>query len=274
MPDFSTLFIRREGRAGWVHLNRPDRRNALSPQLIAELDAAICEMEADDTVRAIVLTGEGKAFSSGMDLEILREISTTRTYEENLDDSKKLAALFLHIHRSPKPVIAAVNGPAVAGGCGLATVCDFTLASDAAQFGYTEVRIGFVAAIVSVFLLRMVGEKRTRDLMLTGRLVSAAEALQLGLAGEVVPADRLLPRAAELVEQLCGNSPNSLAATKQLISCLPDDSLKMQLQKACELNARIRMTPDCREGVTAFLEKRKPAWNTSEPRPDVSEPRP
>ena len=243
-----------------VTLNRPDKRNALNPALIRELGLILNELEHDPATRAVIITGEGKAFSSGMDLEILREISTTRTYEENLADSRSLAELFLRIHRYPKPVIAAVNGPAIAGGCGLASVCDFTLASDAAQFGYTEVRIGFVAAIVSVFLLRLIGEKRTRDLMLTGRIIPAAEAVQIGLATERLPPDRLMTRATELAKSLTENSPNSLSATKKLISTVPGDTLEADLNRACEINARIRLTPDCREGVSAFLEKRRPNW--------------
>ncbi|MCK6486356.1 MAG: enoyl-CoA hydratase/isomerase family protein [Phycisphaerae bacterium] len=262
MADYTTLLLDRRPDHAVVRLNRPDKRNALSPQLIADLQAALTALERDEAIRSIILTGEGQAFSAGLDLEILRDISTTRTREENLADSKNLADLFLRIHRHPKPIIAAVNGPAVAGGCGLATVCDFTIASDAARFGYTEVRIGFVAAIVSIFLLRIVGEKTTRDLMLTGRIITAAEAHALGLVGEVVPPPQLLERAADLARQLTENSPNSLAATKRLISSIPGDGLEADLRRACELNAHVRMTPDCREGVSAFLEKRKPDWAT------------
>jgi len=260
MPESEILRVSRDGPSAILRLNRPDKRNALSPALIGELDSTFAKLEHDASIRAIIITGESKAFSAGLDLEILREISTTRTFEENLADSKALAALFLRIHRSSKPVIAAVNGPAIAGGCGLATVCDFTLASDTAQFGYTEVRIGFVAAIVSIFLMRIIGEKRTRDLMLTGRIINASEAQACGLLLEVVPADQLMTRAAQIAAQLAENSPNSLAATKRLISSIPGDTLEADLARACELNAHIRMTPDCREGVSAFLEKRKASW--------------
>jgi len=226
MHNYQTLIQERTRSLAVVRLNRPDKRNALNPMLIRELDAVLTELQSDQAIRAIIMTGEGKAFSSGMDLEILREISTTRTYEENLADSRTLAALFLKIHRHPKPIIAAVNGPAIAGGCGLATVCDVTIASEAAQFGYTEVRIGFVAAIVSVFLLRIIGEKRTRDLMLSGRIITAHDALAVGLVTEVTPAERLLDRAAEIAAGLSENSPASLAATKSLMSSIPADTLE------------------------------------------------
>lgn len=262
MSDYQTLILERNGPRAWIRLNRPDKRNALSPELLRDLDCVLSELEDDAAARVLIITGEGKAFSSGMDLEILQEIAQ-RSYDENLADSKRLARLFLRIHRYPKPVIAAVNGPAIAGGCGLATVCDFTLAGSDAKFGYSEVRIGFVAAIVAAFLIRIVGEKVTRDLLLTARVIDASEAVQLGLATEVVPTDRLRARATEIAEQLCENSPNSLAATKWLLSRIPDDGLRSDLKRACKLNARTRGTPDCAEGVAAFLDKRKPRWADS-----------
>ena len=168
--------------------------------------------------------------------------------------------LFRTLYQYPKVTIAAVNGPAIAGGCGLATLCDFTIASAEAKFGYTEVRIGFVPAIVSTFLLRQVGEKQARDLLLTGRILAADEAHRLGLVSEVVAPDKLQERTRELAAGLLQNSPASLLATKRLLNSFSSAELDQQISAAVEENARIRTTDDFREGVSSFLEKRDPKW--------------
>jgi methylglutaconyl-CoA hydratase len=173
-----------------------------------------------------------------------------------------MARLFRSIHDFPRPTIAAVNGPAIAGGTGIATICDFTLATPEAKFGYTEVRIGFVPAIVSTFLVRQVGEKHARDLLLTGRIFSAEEALRLGLVNEIVDPERLLPRAYQLARQLIENSPASLRATKELLAQSVNAELDRELETSIKENARVRQTHDFQEGIAAFLEKRKPRWST------------
>jgi len=172
-----------------------------------------------------------------------------------------MARLFRSLYDFPKPTIAAVNGPAIAGGCGLATLCDFTLAVPDAKFGYTEVRIGFVPAIVSTFLLRQIGEKHARDLLLTGRIIGADEAYRIGLINEIVASERLLDRAQELAAQLMENSPASLTCTKGLLSDHARQELDAQIQSAVRENAAIRATRDFREGISSFLEKRKPRWS-------------
>jgi methylglutaconyl-CoA hydratase len=171
-----------------------------------------------------------------------------------------MASLFRTLYDFPKPTIAAVNGPAIAGGTGLATLCDFTLAVPEAKFGYTEVRIGFVPAIVSSFLIANIGEKRARDLLLTGRIFGAEEALKLGLVNEIVAPEQLMSRAQELAAQLLENSPASLQATKKLLSSYTREQLDRQVAQAVQGNAGIRQTADFKEGITAFLEKRKPTW--------------
>jgi methylglutaconyl-CoA hydratase len=173
-----------------------------------------------------------------------------------------MARLFRTLYDFPKPTIAAVNGAAIAGGTGLATLCDFTLAVPEAKFGYTEVRIGFVPAIVSTFLLRQVGEKVARDLLLTGRLFDAQEALRIGLVTEIVPAESLMRRAAELAAVLLENSPSSLLYTKRLLSSAARAEIDTQIEAAVRENAAIRSTADFREGITSFLEKRKPKWSS------------
>jgi methylglutaconyl-CoA hydratase len=195
-----------------------------------------------------------------MDLDNLKTL-IGRSPEQNLQDSQTMVRMFRALYEFPKVTIAAVNGAAVAGGTGLALLCDFTLAAPEAKFGYTEVRIGFVPAIVSTFLLRQVGEKQARDLLLTGRLFGAEEAARLGLVNEIVPAENLMTRARELAALLMENSPASLRATKKLLNDHARAELDTQIEAAVRENAAIRETADFREGITSFLEKRKPVWS-------------
>ena len=256
--QYVTLTLAFDGPVATLTLNRPDKRNAISYELIEELHHALHEVQKSPA-HILILTGAGAAFCSGMDLDNLREL-TRQTEEENLADSGRMAHMFRTLYDFPKVTIAAVNGAAIAGGCGLATLCDITLASATAKFGYTEVRIGFVPAIVSTFLLRQVGEKQARDLLLTGRIIDAEEAYRIGLVNEVVRPEDLLDRTHELAETLAANSPASLLATKRLLKTYSHAELDRQIAAAVDENARIRTTHDFREGVTAFLEKRKPNW--------------
>lgn len=251
------LYSEAQGIAA-ITLNRPDKRNAISYELIDDL-TAVLKQAAGSAAQIVILTGAGKAFCSGMDLDNLKQL-TGRTHEQNLKDSETIASLFRSLYDFPKPTIAAVNGPAIAGGTGLATLCDFTLASPEAKFGYTEVRIGFVPAIVSSFLIANVGEKRARDLLLTGRIFGTEEAHKLGLVNEIVAPEQLMPRALELAQQLMENSPASLHATKKLLSGYTREQFDRQVAQAVEANAAIRKTADFKEGITSFLEKRKPTW--------------
>ena len=233
-------------------------RNAISFDLIDDLLRALEEVSKSDAI-VLILTGAGKAFCSGLDLDNLKAL-LGRTPEQNLQDSRTMVQLFRSLYEFPKVTIAAVNGTAIAGGTGLALLCDFTLAVPEAKFGYTEVRIGFVPAIVSTFLLRQVGEKQARDLLLTGRLFDAAEAVRLGLVSEIVPRENLMPRARALAAALMENSPASLRATKQLLTDHARPELDAPIQSAVRENAAIRTTADFREGISSFLEKRKPVW--------------
>ena len=257
-PHYAALTLAYNGPVATVTLNRPEKRNAISYELIEEIHHGLHAVQ-ESSAHIMILTGAGAAFCSGMDLDNLREI-TRHTEEENLADSGRMAHMFRALYDFPKVTVAAVNGPAIAGGCGLATLCDFTLASSAAKFGYTEVRIGFVPAIVSTFLLRQVGEKQARDLLLTGRIIAADEAFRIGLVQEVVAPEKLMARAEALAETLAANSPASLLATKRLLRTFSHVELDRQLSAAVDENARIRTTHDFREGVASFLEKRKPNW--------------
>src|ERR1700688_856876 len=258
--NFQTLQLVYAAGIAKITLNRPDKRNALSFRLLEEIIDALAEAEKS-TAQIVILTGSGKAFCAGMDLEELKTL-TGKSHTENVADSRKMAQILRRLYEFPKPTIAAVNGAAIAGGTGLATMCDFTLAVPEAKFGYTEVRIGFVPAIVSSILVWQVGHKIARDLLLTGRLFDAAEAHSFGLVNEVVEASSLMARARELASQLMENSPSSVRATKHLINGFISGQLDQQIAEAIEDNARIRTTADFREGITSFLEKRKPRWST------------
>jgi methylglutaconyl-CoA hydratase len=255
---FSTLLLDISGNLATLTLNRPDKRNAISTAMIAELQSALDEIEMSHA-RVGILTGNGKAFCAGMDLEMLAAIAK-QSPSENQEDSRRMAKMFRRIWSFSKPLIAAVNGAALAGGCGIATLCDFTLAVPEAKFGYTEVKIGFLPAIVSVFLSRQIGEKRTRDLLLTGRILEPAEAKEMGLINEIVPTEKLMERAKELADILIAASPSSLTRAKRLLTSAASAGVDADLERAILENARIRCTPDFKEGLASFLEKRKPVW--------------
>lgn len=256
--SYKTIQLAYEGSLAILTLNRPEKRNAISFELIDDLVRALDEVAASNAI-VLIVTGAGKAFCSGMDLDNLKAL-LGRTPEQNLQDSETMVRLFRSLYEFPKVTIAAVNGAAIAGGTGLALLCDFTLAVADAKFGYTEVKIGFVPAIVSTFLLRQVGEKQARDLLLTGRIFDAEEALRLGLISEIVGADSLMTRARELANVLMLNSSASLRATKQLLTDHARMELDAHIQPAVRENAAIRSTADFREGISSFLEKRKPVW--------------
>ena len=256
--NYQTLTLAHEGSTATITLNRPEKRNAISTLMIEELLSALGQIEAG-SARVAILTGAGKAFCSGMDLEALQALAG-QSEAQNLEDSRRMARMFRTIWAFPKPLIAAVNGAAVAGGTGIATLCDFTLAVPEAKFGYTEVRIGFIPAFVSVFLTRQIGGKKARDLLLTGRIFDAQEAHALGLVNEVVMPAGLMPRAKELAATLIEQCPTSMGRTKRLLRDAAAEGVDRDLERAITANVSIRATPDFREGLASFLEKRKPSW--------------
>jgi methylglutaconyl-CoA hydratase len=258
---YSTLLVEHPDAVATITLNRPDKRNAITTTMMAELQTALDAIEKNHSVRVVILTGAGTCFCAGMDLEMLAAIAQ-QSPTENQEDSRRIAKMLRRIWSYPRPLIAAVNGAAYAGGCGIATLCDFTLATPEAKFGYTEVKIGFLPAIVSVFLTRQIGEKRSRDLLLTGRIIQAQEAKEFGMVTDVVAADRLLDRAKELAAELIAASPSSLARAKHLLVSAAAPGIDHDLERAILENARIRCTPDFKEGIASFLEKRKPVWQT------------
>jgi methylglutaconyl-CoA hydratase len=256
--SYTTLKYEIAGEVATITLNRPEKRNAISAQMIGDLVAALGEADAGPA-RAVIITGAGKAFCAGMDLDGLRSIAE-QSPQQHLEDSRRMANMFYRIYSFPKPLISAVNGPAIAGGCGIATLADFTIAVPEAKFGYTEVKIGFVPALVSVFLRRQVGEKTARDLLLSGRIIDASEAFRLGMITEIVEPEKLDKRARELAASLLESSPTSIFRTKRLLLKKDEDALRMEIEQAVHENADIRSTHDFREGLSAFLDKRTPKW--------------
>lgn len=247
-------------RIGFVTLNRPEKRNALSPELIAGLFGAFEEMNANDAVKVIVLRSTGKAFCAGADLAYLQQMQGF-SYEENLEDSQKLMELFKLIYCLPKVVIAEIQGHALAGGCGLATVCDFAFAVPDALFGYTEVRIGFVPALVSVFLQEQIGAAKTQELLLSGELITSAKAAELGLITAVEPSEFLGKAVHEFAAKLISqNSGFSMGRTKTLLRQLNEGERNKSLRLAAEANAMARAHEDCKKGIAAFLGKTSPSW--------------
>ena len=247
-------------RVGYITLNRPEKRNALSHELVNELTEAFDNAEQDTSVKVVVLNAAGEAFCAGADLAYLQQLQDY-TFEQNLEDSRQLKNLFLKIYQLKKVVIAQVQGHALAGGCGLATVCDFTFAVPEAKFGYTEVKIGFIPALVSVFLIRKVGEHKAKQLLLSGEVIQAQEALTRGLINQVVKPEDLDQTVFEFAAHLIrSNSGQSMQLTKQQIAQVQSLSLEEGLEQAAMMNAHARATEDCKAGIAAFLNKQELKW--------------
>ena len=255
---FLETFI--ENRIGHIFLNRPDKRNALNSELVTELKAAFDAYENNDEVKVIVLGGNGDAFCAGADLGYLQTLQNN-TFEENLEDSSHLMELFDKIYHLKKIVVALVEGHAIAGGAGLATVCDVVFSVPEAKMGYTEVKIGFIPAIVSIFLLRKIGEAKSKDLLLSGRLIEANEAKEFGMVNFIHSKETIREEMQAYLKGIIkGASGQSLELTKRLIFTVQDTQLKPALTKAAEMNAEARATSDCKKGIASFLNKEKITW--------------
>ena len=247
-------------RIATISLNRPEKRNAFNPELVTALTSALLEASDDEEVKVIVLKAEGSTFSAGADLEYL-QLLQQNTHEENVKDSENLKTLFTTIYYLPKVVIAQVEGHAIAGGCGLATVCDITFAVPEANFGYTEVKLGFVPAIVSCFLMRKTGETIAKKILLTGDLFSAEQALAYNLITYVTNSEIISQTVHDFALKLCDEaSSNSLMVTKQLIGQTTNPALENALNLAVQINARVRESEDFKKGTAAFISKEKIKW--------------
>ena len=259
--DFRLIRYAAGERVARITLNRPEKRNALDEVMVGELTSAFTAAARDTSVKVVVLAGAGPAFCAGADLAQLERMSAY-DLEQNRADSQRLATLFRTMYELRKPVIGLVHGPAIAGGCGLVSLCDFVLAArDRAKFGYTEVHIGFVPAIVSVFLSKRIGEGRARELMLRGNLLDAAGAAAIGLITAAVPDDELESQGTALVKELIKeNSSTAMAMTKEMFARANGMNLADAVDFSVNLNAAARMTADCKKGVQAFLNKQQPDW--------------
>jgi methylglutaconyl-CoA hydratase len=247
------------GPAAVLTLNRTDKRNALSRALIAALGAAVARAKADATARCVILTAAGPTFCAGMDLGELRESVENQTAADHVwDDALALARVYDAIYTLPKPTVAAVNGAAVAGGAGLVTVCDLAIAVPAAKIGYPEVRRGLVAAMVMPHLLRHVGERIARYLLLTGEVMDAPAAATSGFINEVVAPEKLMSRALELARSLAEGGPTALAATKDLLRRFSRQALS--IEEAAKASAAPRLGDECRAGLRAFFDKKPTPW--------------
>ncbi len=257
--SYKTILVTEEDGVKTIMLNRPDRRNAMTPEMQDELIAAMEKAGASGHTRVVVLAGAGEAFCAGLDMVHLQEMGK-KSEAEHVADAERTARLFRTLYELPKPTIAMVHGAAIAGGTGLAMICDFTLAAPSVKFGFTEVKIGFVPALVSAYLTLQIGDKKARGLLLTGRLFQSEEALELGLINDVIPDGHLSAHVYELARCLKGNSPQSMAATKKLLAAQNKAWLDDAIGHSMAANAEAKAMHDFSEGVAAFLEKRKPVW--------------
>lgn len=245
-------------------INRPEKRNALSPELVGELRAEFETLKHDDQIKVVVLTGAGDVFCAGADLAYLQKLSKY-SEDENLQDSTTLSELFYEIYQMPKITIAMLNGSALAGGCGLALCCDYIFAaSEGVKLGFTEVRIGFVPAIVMNFLIRRLSFEKAFHLAISGEIISAEIAAERGLVHQVYPPNKLRDHTFNFIEKLLKkNSFNAMIQTKKLFQMLMEVPLKEGLKLACEVNAKSRKTEDCKKGLEHFLNKLPLNWRNS-----------
>jgi methylglutaconyl-CoA hydratase len=260
MSDAFLVTGRHADGSARITLNRPEIHNAFDDRLIAELTAALAALAHDDAVRVVVLTGSGKSFSAGADLNWMRRTSTYGE-AENLADARALAKLMATLNELPKPTIARVNGAALGGGTGLVACCDIVVASSHAMFGTTEVRLGLIPAVIGPYVVAALGVRQARRLMLTGERIGAAEAARIGLVHEVVAADELDAAIATILDHLLKGGPDALAAAKRLVHDLAGRPIDAELiDYTARRIAALRATPEAREGVAAFLDKRPANW--------------
>lgn len=244
-----------KNNTGIIFLARPEKKNALNPELVKSLKEILSDYKINDKIKSIIITGEGNSFCAGADLEYLNSLSANSTIE-NYNDSKSLAELFLMIYDYQKPTIAAVNGAAIAGGCGLASVCDFIVAHpEKSKFGYSEVKIGFIPAVVSIFLIKKVGEGLAKQLLLEGGIISGKRANEIGFVNYL--AENVLDESIDLAEKLNKNSVESSRLTKQMINSISNLSVKDAVDYCVGLNTISRATKDFKTGIENFLKKDK-----------------
>jgi len=254
-----TIVVKRDGKVARVWLNRPEVHNAFNAVMIRELRQAIRILGADDGVRVVVLSGRGKSFCAGADLNWMREV-IGYSYDQNLEESLEIAEFHHDLYSLPKPTIARVNGAAIGGGTGFLSACDIVIASTEARFGLSEVKIGLVPACIAPFVVRRIGEGRARQYFLTGERFNALQALEIGLVNIVTEPDDLDPKIDEIAGLLLSSGPDALACAKELLKRVPGMSFEEVKRYTAEMIAGLRVSPEGQEGMAAYLEKRKPNW--------------
>ena len=259
MPIYSTLLYKIKDKVLQITLNRPEKRNALNADMIKELRDIFLYFEDNNDIIGVSVTGAGAAFCAGADLSYLQSL-IGKSYDENLKDSINLKEMYWTIYNFPKPTVGLINGPAIAGGCGLMTVLDIAIASKNAKFGYPEVKIGFVASIVSVFLIQIIGLSKARKLLYTGEIIEAHTAEKIGLIHSIVEDGELEQSSDDIFSIIRKNSPQAIKQTKKLLADHQGDMIKEMLEQACRYNAESRLTNDFKEGLQSFFEKREPDW--------------
>jgi len=257
--DFDTIIYERREQVAWVTLNRPEVHNAFNVEMIEEMKEVIHRVKEDGTVRIVVLTGKGKSFCSGADLNWLREI-VGYSFKQNLKESMALADVLFQLYALPKPTIALVNGAAIGGGTGFLSACDIAVAAEEAVFGLSEVKIGLVPAAISPYVMRKIGESRAREYFLTGKRISARKAQEIGLVNEVVPMEKLSESVDLLIENLLTSGPEAMASCKELISWTSHARIEDVKEFTANMIAGLRVSKEGQEGMASFLEKRKPNW--------------
>ncbi len=258
---YTTLKYERNGRIGRVTFNRPEIHNAFNGTVITEMTDLFTELQKDDELRVILLTGEGKSFCAGADLNWMREV-VTQSFEENLAESNALADLFYQIYSFKRPVVGRINGAAIGGGTGFVAVCDIAVAARSAKFSFSEVKIGVVPACIGPYVIRKMGEGKARELFITGERMNADRAFEVGLVNTVVDDDQLDAEVDNLLKAILSSGPEAVAMAKKLVSEVPPMSPDQFKPYTAEMIARLRISDEGQEGMDAFLNKRKPNWVT------------
>lgn len=263
VKEYKTILLIPEEKVVRIFLNRPEVHNAFNSTMIVELDDAIERVKEDKSIRVIVLSGKGKSFCAGADINWMREI-IHYSFEQNLEESLQLAELLHKIYVLPKPTVAMVNGTAIGGGIGFVSACDIALASEDAKFGLSEVKIGLVPAAISPYVIRRIGESKAREYFLTGKRISAQKAQDIGLINDVAPAEELEDKVEEIIQLLLASGPEALASCKELIQKVAHMSFEEAKSFTARMIANLRVSKEGQEGMASFLEKRKPLWTEEE----------
>jgi methylglutaconyl-CoA hydratase len=254
MADYKTILVAVESGIARVTLNRPDKRNALNDELVSEVKSALRDAATDEEIRVVLLQGAGKDFCSGADLASLQQ-SSQAGIEQNVANARWMSELFIMMRRHPRPIVAAVRGRALAGGCGLATAADIVLAAESARFGYPEVNIGFIPAMVMAILRRSVSEKRAFEMITSGEVISARQALEAGLINRVFADDQFDGQVKAYAGGLAAKSASAVSLSKQLLYHMDGMTFESAIESGVHLNAIARATEDCKRGVEQLLKK-------------------